>query len=418
MPSRDGAASLDVAGLCERLAAAATLDDMLRLLVTDLPKVLSVQRVVVTLDAPPITIDSQAETETPAAELAPVLPARAARRLWLLPRHPTSAPVMREMSIEVGGERLGMIHVWVGADDEYPRDLRLAGLRIVCAMLGQHIVLDRARAATSDQPARMTPAERRRWNEFLNYVAHEVKTPLTSIQGHAQLLSRYVRAARDATKTKQGVLARLLDDCERNLPPLEKQVARINQLIRDMLDLAQSDDGSLVLTPERANLASLVAQTAQSLSAELARGITVDAPEEGVWVACDITRMERVLCDVIQHVAHNGGLERDVAIRMVAADEAGTHYAQVRVGYQEGSAPDCALHPGTFAIPGTELAASPLDLRLALSAAIMRLHGGYLRYIPAAAGDTELLLALPMVGPSSASTLGEDFYGGSNRSRG
>ena len=201
-------------------------------------------------------------------------------------------------------------------------------------------------------------------------------------------------------ETKRGTLADLLDDCERHLPALEKQIARIERLLRDALDLARSDDGGLALVLTRVNLASLVCGVAQSLEAELARAIVVDAPA-ALWVECDAARIEQVLGDLLRYVARGDGQERDVYMRVTEVAEGakgGMRSARIAIWYLRAAAPnmpDCPVATTHF---GTNSAASPLDLRLALSAAILRQHGGSLRLVYGSdeADGSEMVLTLPV----------------------
>lgn len=397
----------ELAPLLERLSATPTLDDALHLLAAELPRALGLARVAITLDTPYVTVDSRAVGRTNAPEAAPVTVARVTRPLWLVPRQPVAANDLLETPIEAGCQRLGLLRAWAAPDEARSRDALLSLLRIVCTALGQRVLLAQSQPRDADAVERDEPylalasGERQRWNAFLAYVAHEVKTPLTCIQGHAQLLSRYARAARAATKAKHGTLADLLDDCERHLPTLEKQVARIERLLRDALDLAQSDDdGGLALVLTRVNLASLVCRVAQSLEAELARTIVVDAPT-AVWVECDAARIEQVLGELLRYVARGDGQERDMYMRVTEVAEGakgGPRAARIAIGYLRASVsnmPDCPVATAHF---GTDSAASPLDLRLALSAAILRQHGGSLRHVYGSdeADGSEMVLTLPV----------------------
>ncbi|HLJ80047.1 MAG TPA: HAMP domain-containing sensor histidine kinase, partial [Ktedonobacterales bacterium] len=394
----------ELAPLLERLSATPTLDDALHLLAAELPQALGLARVVITLDTPHVTVDSRAVGRTNAPQAAPVTVARVTRPLWLVPRQPMAANDLLETPIEAGCQRLGLLRAWAAPDEARSREALLSLLRIVCTALGLRVLLSRPRDADTvelDEPyLALASGERQRWNAFLAYVAHEVKTPLTCIQGHAQLLSRYARAARAATKTKHGTLADLLDDCERHLPALEKQVARIERLLRDALDLARSDDGGLALVLTRVNLASLVCGVAQSLEAELARAVVVDAPA-ALWVECDAARIEQVLGDLLRYVARGDGQERDVYMRVTEVAEGakgGMRSARIAIWYLRAAAPnmpDCPVATTHF---GTNSAASPLDLRLALSAAILRQHGGSLRLVYGSdeADGSEMVLTLPV----------------------
>ncbi|HLZ22797.1 MAG TPA: histidine kinase dimerization/phospho-acceptor domain-containing protein [Ktedonobacterales bacterium] len=417
----DEAATRKLAALLERLTGAPGLDDALQLLAADLPPILHLARVAITLFTPHIAVDSQSASSTDAPQETPVSRMCAHRTLWLLPRRPVAAVTILELPIEASGERLGLLRAWTSPEDARSPEEAHALLRILCIALGQQVLLHHARGADAVEPneghAALMPDEGERWSAFLGQVAHEVKTPLTCIQGHTQLLSRYVRATRAATTAKHGILARLLDDCERHLPALQTQVKRIEYLLRDMLDAAQSDGGSLVLVRTRVDLVSLISLVARRLEVEVSRKIAIDAPA-AVWVMCDAMRIEQTLHELIYYVLRGDGQERDIRVRISEAVKGGERVASIAVEYAQARELVAPAHHMTNTIFGTASAATPRDFRLALSAAILGQHGGSLHLQPDDAGGNEIMLTLPILEmyPDSAQT--GELHGPSDRTFG
>jgi signal transduction histidine kinase len=397
----------ELAALLERLAAAPELDGALPLIATELPRALGLARVVVAVDEPHVAVDSNVPMQPEQGHTPPLTVARVTRPLRLLPRRPAATGETLETPIEASRERLGLLRAWMAPGDVRAPNALLVHLRIVCTALGQQIMLSRLRSLHGAVPVgrdtsspALAPDERQRWNALLGYVAQEVQTPLTCIQGHGQLLRRYARAARATTKARRGTLARLLDDCERHLPGLEKHVARIDQLLRDMLDLIQSADGGPALVPLRVDLAALITGVAQRLSAEGASAILVDAPD-AVRVACDKARIERVVDELLRYMLR-GDRERQVRVQVTqsARDSApdGAPVARVVIASPHVAAQEMpeSKQPATARF-GTNSAASQPDPRLAMSAAILRLHGGSLHVTPGEEGDGGIVLQLPLL---------------------
>ena len=94
-------------------------------------------------------------------------------------------------------------------------------------------------------------------NNFIRMASHELKTPITSMQGYVQLL-----------------LAAYKEDNEKNLSPLfvrsslnsiEKQIKRLTRLISELLDLSKIDAGQLKLNTELFSLNELAIDIVQDI---------------------------------------------------------------------------------------------------------------------------------------------------------
>src|SRR5699024_2359489 len=83
--------------------------------------------------------------------------------------------------------------------------------------------------------------------EFLSIASHELKTPLTTVKGYSQILSRLLRRNR----LDQDRLTHLADQ-------LQDQLGRFETLIADLLDISRIQQGGLELRPETTDLVELV----------------------------------------------------------------------------------------------------------------------------------------------------------------
>src|SRR5438309_1167182 len=96
---------------------------------------------------------------------------------------------------------------------------------------------------------------------FVSNMSYELRTPLTSIAGFAEMLDEGYAGELPAA-AKDYVAAILLS------------VGRLGTLIDNVLDLTQSDSGSLVLADEEVDLAAMCAEAAESVRAQAeAKGI-------------------------------------------------------------------------------------------------------------------------------------------------
>jgi len=136
---------------------------------------------------------------------------------------------------------------------------------------------------------------------FVSLVTHELKNPLTALQGNIQLAHRLLLrlAAQPAhlEKEQQRILADVLTMVERG-----QHLSRMQQrLIGDLLDLARVQEDKLELRLETCNLVRVVEETVQDhRAAHPERLITLDQPpQEPILVSADRDRLQQVLSNYL-----------------------------------------------------------------------------------------------------------------------
>jgi len=135
-----------------------------------------------------------------------------------------------------------------------------------------------------------------RERRFTADVAHELRTPLTAVVNEASLLAEHI--------------ARMPPEAQRPAELLVADVARLRDLVEDLMEISRLDAGTQPLRPERVDLGSLV------VSAVRARGwgdrLRLDADE--VVLTSDPRRLERIVANLIGNALEHGG--REVAVRV------------------------------------------------------------------------------------------------------
>ncbi len=123
-------------------------------------------------------------------------------------------------------------------------------------------------------------------SEFLASMSHELRTPLNTILGFAQLLQR---------DKKTPLSARQKERAEHVISGGE----HLLRLIDDVLDLARIDAGRVMISPERVDLAELLAEVKATLVPASERAeiqVVVEAISvEAAGVIADRTRLKQVL---------------------------------------------------------------------------------------------------------------------------
>jgi two-component system, OmpR family, sensor histidine kinase MtrB len=135
-----------------------------------------------------------------------------------------------------------------------------------------------------------------RERRFTADVAHELRTPLTAVVNEASLLAEHI--------------GRMPPEARRPAELLVADVARLRDLVEDLIEISRLEAGTQPVRPERVDLGSLVA------SAVRARGwedrLRLDAEE--VVLTSDPRRLERIVANLIGNALEHGG--RDVAVRV------------------------------------------------------------------------------------------------------
>ena len=91
-------------------------------------------------------------------------------------------------------------------------------------------------------------------DEFVLTASHELRSPLTSVQGFAELLM----LERDSLTPKQvETVEIILDNCR-----------HLVRLLNDLLDLARSDAGRLAITPKPTEVAPLIDDAVRTMRAQ------------------------------------------------------------------------------------------------------------------------------------------------------
>jgi signal transduction histidine kinase len=148
-------------------------------------------------------------------------------------------------------------------------------------------------ALASEQTARRETEDALRVrDEFLSIAAHELKTPLAGLNGHAQLAMRAID--RDAVPS-DSVRVR------RSLEIIAERAQKLSRLLDQLLDTSRIEAGYLELELEAADLVALVHRVAETTRLVAYRqSITVTAPPE-LEADVDLLRLEQVLLNLIDN---------------------------------------------------------------------------------------------------------------------
>jgi two-component system phosphate regulon sensor histidine kinase PhoR len=188
--------------------------------------------------------------------------------------------------------------------------------------------------------------------DFLDDFSHEVRTPLAGLRSAAETL-------------EQGGLAREQEEQLRSV--MQRQIARIERLVRDLSDLNQIETGRIALQRRRVNLRDVLH--------DLESDFQFTLHGSDAFATIDEARLQQVFSNLLENARHHGSGEVEVEV----AQENGE--GVVRVSDQGPGIPpadlDRVFHrfyrvDRSRSRPGT-------GLGLAIAKHLVALHGGTIR---------------------------------------
>jgi PAS domain S-box-containing protein len=132
--------------------------------------------------------------------------------------------------------------------------------------------------------------EEQRKSDFVSMLSHELKTPVTSIKGHVQLLLRLL-----TRETGPEFLGKLNSSLSR----MDVLLLQLTGLIGDMLDLSRIDAGRMDLKKDRFFIDGLVTEVVEDFRLSHQQHFFHLAVGTGIEVIADRDRLSQVLINLI-----------------------------------------------------------------------------------------------------------------------
>jgi len=146
--------------------------------------------------------------------------------------------------------------------------------------------------------------------DLLRAVSHDLRNPLTSVQGHAQLLGRMLDRAGLEGVERRSVEAILVS------------ARRMNAMIRELAEAAQLESGQVKLNRIPVHLPSFALDLRDRMvEPEGVERIRVVSPEEDLLVLADPDRLERILTNLLSNALKYSPPESEVVVTMARRGE-------------------------------------------------------------------------------------------------
>jgi len=200
--------------------------------------------------------------------------------------------------------------------------------------------------------------------EFLSMVSHDLRSPLTSVQGCLELLST-------------GICGELNEKGQKKLAAADRNIGQLIQMITDLLDVERAKSGRLLIFPGEVELVKLVEQCLDTVRMQAeAVGINLRAEVQDMFIVADGERLSQVLINLLSNAIKFSPAGSDVVVSSrtlaewveVRVTDKGRGIAREFHGkifdrFQQVNASDVGYQGGT-------------GLGLAICKAIIAQHGG------------------------------------------
>ncbi len=192
-------------------------------------------------------------------------------------------------------------------------DLQQRALWLETEIASRVQVEERLRVALAAERAARQEAEVavRQRDEFLSIAAHELKTPLTSLSGQAQLALRRLRRSSEIDH----------DRMMRTMEVIAGQSNRLTMLLNQLLDVSRLEAGKLSIDRMSTDLSALVTSVVSSIQPSTdAHTISVTAPATlEAWI--DPLRIEQVVTNILDNAIKYSPAGGDILVTLSESED-------------------------------------------------------------------------------------------------
>jgi signal transduction histidine kinase len=217
------------------------------------------------------------------------------------------------------------------------------------------------------QRQRAEEADRRK-DAWLAMLAHELRNPLAPVRNALTILG--LPSVDRATAEQSRAI-------------IDRQVRHLTRLVDELLDISRINRGKVRLRQERLDLVALVRAAAEDRRSYLEQGgltLTLQLPEEKLWVDADPTRLAQVLDNLLSNAnkfTEPGG-RVTVRARRAVGEWAKVSVVDTGIGIPAEVLPN-VWEPFAQADTSLDRSRGGLGLGLALVQRLIEMHGGVVR---------------------------------------
>ncbi|GAB4202548.1 MAG: hypothetical protein OHK0022_25840 [Roseiflexaceae bacterium] len=224
-------------------------------------------------------------------------------------------------------------------------------------------------------------------DEFISLMSHELKNPMASIKGYADLMRR--RASKNPD-----------DPNQKGLEVISQQIGRMTGLLDQLLDFSRISMDRLQLARRRNDLAALVERTVEQARQTTDTPIQLYMEEPDLPADLDDTRMGQVLAGVLNNAIKFSPAGGEISVRVMRVMEDDGDRALISVRDRGIGIPPGELRQvfeQFYRASNASSVAGGMGLGLFVAHDIIERHGGSIQIDSDLGRGTLVIIALPLV---------------------
>lgn len=232
---------------------------------------------------------------------------------------------------------------------------------------------------TLDITERKTIEQRK--DDFISIASHELKTPITTIKGHTQLLKRRLE--------KQG-----LQEHVTSLVTIEEQVNKLTRLIRELMDVSKIQAGKLDYAAEEFDVDEFIQKTITTLQQVISSHTIRITGTAGQTLVGDVDHLEQVLSNLISNAVKYSPQADSVDV-IVASDKSNVSIRVRDYGIGIPQEQHSKLFERFYRV-STDSYFPGLGMGLYITSEIVKRHGGEITVESEEGKGSTFIVSLPL----------------------
>lgn len=204
-------------------------------------------------------------------------------------------------------------------------------------------------------------------DRFLSIASHELKTPITTIRGQAQLVLRRLGKQREISPEMEGM--------KKTLEKINEQTGRLTSLIDELMDVSSIRSGKMELHKHECDLVETCQSIIDDQHMLTGRTITLVTAKAHITLYADCDRLSQVIVNLITNATKYSPEEHPVEVHL--SEESAFIHIDV-IDHGKGIAKDQQerIFETFYRTPDAQSSAKGLGLGLAISKDIVERHNG------------------------------------------